>query len=100
MTRHGIDVKTPSGFSSCTSNLSPPLHNLPSCLVITSAAVVRLPCWVLIRLLPFKNRAACPLLLILHAVAAAAFLGKLSLFLQGADNITGQITQVVVIQFV
>ena len=32
--------------------------------------------------------------------AAAAFLGKLSLFLQGADNITGQITQVVVIQFV
>ena len=36
----------------------------------------------------------------LYAVAAAAFLGKLSLFLQGADNITGQITQVVVIQFV
>lgn len=30
----------------------------------------------------------------------AAFLGKLTLFLQSADSITGQITQVVVIQFV
>lgn len=47
-----------------------------------------------------KNCAADSLTSTLYAVAAAAFLGKLSLFLQGADNITGQITQVVVIQFV
>lgn len=48
----------------------------------------------------FKGRVVWSLTSALHGVAAAAGLGKLSLFLQGADNITGQITQVVVIQFV
>ena len=47
-----------------------------------------------------KHSVAWSLTSTLHGVAAAAGLGKLSLFLQGADNITGQITQVVVIQFV
>lgn len=48
----------------------------------------------------YKGRVLWSLTPALHGVAAAAGLGKLSLFLQGADNITGQITQVVVIQFV